>query len=334
MAIKGPVVLDRGMALFKSEMTRLRWSFTSQKKRDTLLKATSDLLRVWPETAELLDLARDLNIGIRFNEAFIGTETDGVFSRNRTTGECHIELKPFKKPEDAAIPLIHELRHLWQDRQLGLQPGKAALADRDAPFALLLSRVKEADAFAFTDLMIARINNAREDLTDSDAFAKSLGPGAELTPEQQEQVDEFLAQRIAARLPGEKEKMEQGFLRALGWMESYDRETLEKYHRRYTDPARETQAHLTEKDGAPLTLAAVRGLLRAGTMVSMPAYLDASDDAAFVQTVMGGLNADVKAVADLIAVFEKAAAKGLPAAEEQRQRLDIDRRVRKALGPG
>jgi hypothetical protein len=293
--------------------SRLRWSFTSRRKRDKLLKAACDRLRLWPETSALLDLAAEKGVAIAFDDALLGSETEGMVMRNRKTGKCRIALKPSLVPEDIAIPLIHELRHLWQEETLGLKTGEAARAEKDALTALFIMRVKEADAFAFTSLMIARLNHAQED------FIAARGM-------KDEEADEFLAARILSRLPGEREAMARDFEKALSWLDSYDAETLSEYHRRYTAPL--GAARHAEK---PLGTPAVRRLLKTGTFPDMPPYLDALDDAALEKKVMAGVRPELKEAAQLMTAFEKAAARGLGDGEDRRQRAEIARQLRDAL---
>src|SRR5471032_342644 len=113
-------------------LERLKWSLKSEKRKQKVLKDACALLRLWPETNELLTLCEKQQIGLRLNEALLGTATDGQLRHNRTTGASEIELKPYNNPQDLAVALIHELRHLWQAAQLGLAPGKAGLAEENA----------------------------------------------------------------------------------------------------------------------------------------------------------------------------------------------------------
>ena len=315
-----------------SEFARLKWSLKSEKKKQRLIDAACQFLRLWPETNGLLELARAKGIGIRFDDSLDGTDTDGVFHRNRETGECYIALKPCLEPHDIAIPLIHELRHLWQEQQLGLTPGKSGLGEKDATTALLLTRVKEADAFAFTNLMIARINHAQQDFIDSEAFGRKLlrdSGAAELSSAQQGLVDDFLAQRIANRVPAETKKMAEDFLRELGDLDSYDHSAAAEYFRRYISPTGPHLSHLTEKDGHVLGLADIRKIMQAGTFDTMPRYLADQDDAMLVQAILSGVRADLRETVSLMDAFEKAARTYAPQAELTRQQLEIGNRLLK-----
>ena len=302
----------------KKEWQRLTWSLMSEKKKQKLLDDACRLLRLWPETALLLDLAKAQGVGIRFDDSLEATDTDGFLYRNRTTDECYIALKPSPEPRDIAIPLIHELRHLWQEKELGLTPATSALGEQDARLALILTRVKEADAFAFTDLMIARINHAQEDLREQQALQKKMiaaAPSGTLTPQQQEELDDFIAARISSRIADEKIKMAENFLKHLGTLGSYDAIAATDYFRRYVSATGSGLKHLTEKDGHMIGLKEIRALLKTGTMDIMPAYFDGPDDKAFAEAVLSGVKPAVLEAVSAMEAFEKAAARAPQSAE-------------------
>jgi len=305
-----------------TEFSRLRWAFTRQKTKDMLLQDTLGLLRLLPETKALVDLAAALNIDIRFNEKFIGTDDSGATVINRTTGKVHIELKPYRAPEDILPALVHELRHVWQDHRLGLTPQTMAKGEPDARAALFLMRVKEADAYAYTSLAIARINNARAALAEGATLEKKLlqeNRGQPLTQEQEDAVSDTIAARIAANIDAEKRLAAGTFIKALTWLDSYDRETLSIYHERYTHPFYEPMKHA---DGA-LALADIRKLTTAGKGPTEISYLDHLDDRAFVEAVFKDVKTDLLETANLMAAFEKAATP-----EKKKQ---IDTKLRSAL---
>lgn len=316
----------------KAEWQRLKWSLKSEKKKQKLLDEACNLLRLWPETSELLALAKAQGVGIRFDDSLEPTDTDGVFYRNRATGESYIALKPCLDPRDIAIPLIHELRHLWQEKQLGLTPETAGLGEKDARMALIVTRVKEADAFAFTDLMITRINNVSNDLREQREFGKKLlaaSASGTLTPPQQDQLDDFLADKITSRIADEKKKTEERFLKHLGTLDSYDAIAAADYFRRYVSAAGPALAHLTEKDGAVIAVCDIRRLLKTGIMESMPPYFDAPDDKAFAEAVLSGVKPGVLEAVSAMEAFEKAASRAPAAAETQRLRAEAAARMQK-----
>jgi hypothetical protein len=296
------------------DFTQLKWSFKTQRGKQRIIDKTHQLLQNWPETAGLLDLADKHNVAIVFNENLLGTETDGQFCRNPKTGAASIELKPYTDPRDLAVPLIHELRHLWQAEQMGtVQPGKAE-------DALFLTRIKEADAFAFTNLMISRLNNAGADSRETKAFEKRLRHDNSALSEAaiSEQAQDFWSERIAGRVEAERKKMTEDFLKALTWLDSYDRETLGVYYRRHA--ASDTPVPATD----PVAMA--RRVLKTGVMPGMPPYLDELDDKSLVAAVTKGIDPEVGNVAALVTAFEKATR---PSAEA---RSDLEKELRQVSG--
>lgn len=308
------------------EMGHLRWRFMSQKKKDRLLQDTLHLLCLLPETAALLRLAAEKGIAIRFNGDFIGTDNSGVTVSSRRTGETHIELKPYAAPEDIAPALIHELRHVWQNDRLGLTAKTMGLGETDAKTALLLMRVKEADAFAYTGLAIKRLNNAAAAFAESEELRKKLlkeNGGKPLSEAQEDEISDVIAARIAARLPADRDETAAGFVKALTWLDSYDRETLGEYHGRYTHPFNSLLEHLTEKDGHAVTLAAIRSLTEAGMGPTRISYLDHLDDVEFENLVLRDVAPALLETERLMTAFEKSAT--------PENRKAIDTQLRAAL---
>lgn len=308
------------------ELSRLRWSFTSQKKKDKLLQDARQMLRLLPETAALLDLADTKNIDIRFNDDFIGTIDSGVTVTDRNTGHVHIELKPYAAPEDIVPALIHELRHVWQNDRLGLTPKTMALGEKDADTALLLMRVKEADAFAYTDIAIKRLNNAAASFAHSEKLRAQMlaeNNGQPLTERQEDQISDVIAYHIQSRLESDKKEAGEKFLEALTWLDGYDRETLSAYHRRYTTPEWEPLKHLTEKDGHVIKLADIRNLTEMGLGPTRFTYLDHLDDVEFENAILRDVAPALLETSAFMTAFEKSAA------PEKRQ--EIHDRLNKAL---
>lgn len=289
--------------------SRLRWAFTSGRKREKLLADTKRILRLLPETAALLDLADARGIDIRLDGDMIGTEDSGLTAINRTTGNISISIKPYKTPEDTVIALIHELRHVWQIEKLGITPMQIGLVESDARAALMFTRVREADAYAYTDLVIARLNNAQLALQLGAAEEKRLyaqNNGAPLTEVQQDAVSDIIAAQISKNIPVEKNIAAASFERALATLQFYDHEAMANYRRRYIDDTPPLR-HLTSQDGHALTVADLRKLTVAGEGPTFVSYLDHLDDAAFAALVLKDVAPEIKEAADLMGAFEKAA---------------------------
>jgi hypothetical protein len=294
------------------------------------MEDTQRILSLWPETKTLLDLASAQNVPIVFNGDLIGTDTDGVNIINRTAGTRQIELKPYKSPEDCAIALIHELRHLWQDVALGLTAATRGLGERDATTVVLLNRVREADAYAFTDLMIGRINHFQEDFRKSENLRAALlflHRGQPLTEGQENEVSDVIAEAITGRLPAERAAASAKFEKALSWLDSYDCEAIQSYQRRYCPPIDPGLPHMTEAQGHIVTLADIRKLCVVGEGPTRISYMDDLADQDFTALVMKDVKPSVAEVISMIEDFENAGAKNV------KQKAEIDTRLRAALKP-
>lgn len=293
------------------EMSRLRWGLMSRKKKDKLLQDTLGILRLLPETAALLDLAAAKNIPISFNPDFIGTDNSGVTVSSRTSGETRIELKPYRDPADILPALLHELRHVWQNDKLGLTPQTMGLGEKNADTALALMRVKEADAYAFTDVAIGRLNNALDAFTRSEPLREKMvkeNAGKPLTQEQEDDISDFIAARVTEKMDDDRKQAEEKFLKALTWLDSYDRETLSEYHGRYTFPTLPNIPHLTEKDGHVIRLADIRKLTEMGLGPTRFTYLDRLDDVEFENAVLRDVAPALLETSAFMTAFEKSAA--------------------------
>lgn len=310
-----------------SAYSSFRWGWTSAAKRQRLMDETLRILSVWPETRALLELAAAEKVPIAFADNLIGTETDGVNIVNRTTGERRIDIKPYKNPEDCAIALIHELRHLWQDKQLGLTALTRGLGEKDATTAIELNRVKEADAFAFTDLMIGRINHFIDDCKKAEQLRAALlflNRRQPLSEEQENEVGDMMARAVLERLPRERTALQRKFTEALTWLDSYDREAVSAYHRRYIEDPID---HMTEKQGHVVGLADIRNLCIAGEGPTRISYMDDADDKTFTALVMKDVAPPLAEVASLMDAFEKAGFRHV------KQKSEIDARLKAALKP-
>jgi hypothetical protein len=127
------------------------------------------------------------------------------------------------------------------------------------------------------------------------------------------------------RLPAERVATKVKFIQALTWLDSYDREAVSAYHRRYTHPLEDSTPHMTEKQGHVITLADIRRLCIAGDEPTKISYLDDVDDKAFTAMVMKDVAPALSEVTVLMDSFEKAAAPHV------KQKSEIDARLKAAL---
>ncbi|MDE1151497.1 MAG: hypothetical protein PW788_03075 [Micavibrio sp.] len=321
------------MSKWQERLDKLKWATTPWFSRKKKLAQAIAPLRQWPETAALLDFAESKGIPIKLSADLIGGQTAGYFTTDRNTGESHIALNPASTPADIGLVLIHELRHVWQSEMLGITPYNRHLEAADPETALFLVRVREADAYAFTNLMIARMRNAAADDTEArniaDRLEKANG-GAPLDALQQQLLQEFMLEKFMKRLPQQQFDMAQDFLWAIENMDTYDRETIVDYHTRYTHPQYATEMR---PEGTPLNTGDARKMLKLGVHENVPAYFNEVSDAQFRQAVLSSVTPEMKQAVNLIAAFEKAAARpgGIPPQGEQNFRLHVHNAVAEAV---
>ena len=320
------------MSDFSIKKAKLKWQLTPAGKRNAKLEEAIVPLRQWPETAALLDHAAANGITISFSKDLIGTHVDGHFQTDPRTGEQKIELNPDSDAAGISYVLIHELRHVWQDAMLGINPMNKAREEGDPETAIYVTRVREADAYAFTNLMITRMQHAERDSAEVRALADRLrkASGAtELDTFQAALINEYMLDKFAQRLPKQQMEMAQDFLWAIENMQPYDRDTLEKYHDRYTSP---DYAPHSKGNEPAITTSDMRRVMRMGVHQNVPDYLDNVPDAKFREMVLKGVEPNVVQAVNLMKAFEAAAAKpyGIPGPGAQNFRTFIDNSVKMA----
>ena len=280
-------------ALYRAT-ARLKWAFTPPSRKKRLLEDTMAVLNAIPETRALLDLAKAEGVSITLSGKLSGTQTLGHVLRDTRTGKMRIELAPFGAAQDLAETLIHELRHVWQHKTLCTDLGPGTREEPGAAMAALVTRVKEADAFAFSMAMIRSINYAN---------------GAD---DERPDTRRIMADMFRFAIP------------ALG---EYDRRTVRHYHDRYTHPDFEPDTHLPP--GEALDVAQLRKILKSGVTPDAPGYLDDLDDEGFTALAMAGMAPGIRETLSLMGAFERVAAKGgLPANDDRNMREHIDGKLR------
>ena len=130
----------------------------AQKKQLAVARA---LLSDIPEAAALLKMADDRGVKIAFSSKLAGTNTYGYFTCRHRLGGPHIFLNPEHRSAILAATLAHELRHMQQHIALGLMDknivNRRAVFEENIKTALIIKHVMEADAYAFEDLIFARL---------------------------------------------------------------------------------------------------------------------------------------------------------------------------------
>lgn len=318
------------MEKIKALWQRLTWAVTPPPRKDAELTAVLDVLKDIPETAALLDLAEAKGVSICFASRLIGKKTSGVFVRSTLPGNTRIELKPGRPAGEAAATLAHELRHLWQAEVLGLEGAKDLRGEYvDPATKILVTRIKEADAFAFTHYIashVQRVNRDLAELGDMLIALKGDQPKLSLTDEDRARINAHFNEKHKDREKEDIEIIRSRFLAELSDLDGYDRRALRKYHALYTHPDFDPKKKPPED--ARFELSNLRRILRAGVGTGAPDYMADMDDAALVIKILAPVASDVKNAAGLITAFEKAVAEGhLSEAENAKARQDIHKAV-------
>jgi len=263
-------------AVLQRQWSRLR---STQKKQ--ALEEVKNILRQWPETMALLQLAEDRGIPVVFDKALIGKQAKGGFIRSTKPGRSRIRLQPLRPPEQLAATLVHELRHLWQADIMGIDQNDFRREYQTPEMKLLTTRLKEADAYAFTYMIAKRIE--RQEAT---AQGKKI---------------------VVDNPAADARNMRQRFLKELRDMDSYDRNGVRKYHALFTTVAGKPKQKKPDKKGT-FSFQNLRKILRAGITTEAPDYLADMPDDILRARVLRPVSKDVKKTIRLIASFEKAVA--------------------------
>lgn len=319
------------MEKIKNFWRRLTWAVTPPSRKAAHLAAAVDMLKGIPETAALLDLAAAKGVSIGFDGRLIGKTTSGVFTRSSRAGKTRITLKPGRPVGETAATLVHELRHLWQAEVLGLDGGKDLRGEYTDPATkILVTRIKEADAFAFTHYIAQRVERMNRDLSElGEMLLKIKGdaPKLSLTDEDRARIDTHFREKHKDMQRQDMEIIRSRFLAELDDLDGYDRRALRKYHALYTHPDFEPKKKPGED--ARFELSNLRRILRAGVGNGAPDYMSDMDDAALAARILAPVANDVKAAARLMTAFEEAAADGrLAPPENIKARQDIHKAVR------
>lgn len=318
-------------------MKRLRDTFTKfgakilpQRAQRKMMNAAIGMLQEYPETRLLLELAQAKNIGVMVDKSLPRTAA-GMLRSDRETGQQYIALAPFNDPLDLALTLIHELRHVWQDEMLGLNPGNRAISEPDAETHLILRRVKEADAHAFVNLMSSRMRHMKEDMALATDMAEKLTTklGKPLTDDQQRTIAKYIGSRVENRQRAEEVQMVRDFNWALENLDNYDREAMIEYHVRYTSPQYEKQAHPPE--ASKFGLSDIRKMLKLGISPEAPGYFDHITDQHFRSAILQDVDPSIKKVSKLMVAFERISKLPLKPQEDQFHRHDIEKRLAAAV---
>lgn len=318
-----------GMQAIQKIWRKLCWGATPPWCKKRLLNDALQILDQFGETHDLLALARAEGVTISISPAMIGSGTNGHFGIG-LDGRKFIELAPRKKSTELASTLIHELRHVWQSKVMGMLDKNApSKDDNGAEFMALMTRVREADAFAFTAAMIQQMNYATRVLSEAARAAGDLLKAQGRQALTRQDIEKLQQQFKTAPVPDPRAEMERVFRHMLPALDEYDRTGLRHYHVLFTHPDFAPQPH--RKPDHPLDVAKLRQILKAGIAPDAPAYLADLDDSVFKDTVMNSIAPKIRRALSLMDAFEAAAAKGnLSANDNHALREKIHTAVRAA----
>lgn len=319
------------MGIIGRGIDKFRRKFQPEKMQRQLVDTAVSYIKNYPETQFLLQLAEQEGIGFAFDPDLKGTQEAGALTMDRKTGQQYIALNPDADPVGLAFTLIHELRHVWQNKVLGLTPQSLALSEPDIETKMLFTRVREADAHAFTNLMIRRMQADQQDKAEVQQLIAQHTKLSGAPPDefQLKLFQQYLTEKFIGRFESDAKQMVLDFAWTLENLDRYDRSALLEYHARYTSPNYDQQPH-ANPDSA-IGLKDIRRMLKLGVGDSAPSYLQNVQDADFKTAIMHDVQAPLKEAANLMATFEKAAKRGLPPADNGQYRIEIEDKLARAL---
>lgn len=285
---------------------RLRWALTSRAKKKQLEKAAIEYIRQDAEASAMLDLARKDGVTIEFDPGLTGTTALARYSVDFGSGTMKIAVNPYLTsgaqitPEKLAPALVHELRHHWQYKKIGVTPKTGNRLDGAPRLSFIFNRVAEADAYAFEDRFVHLINAQNEITTRALDDVIALGEPAQpektidaLTEIMNRQIDETvrLHKNVAAQQRAD-------FIRYLSdknLSDSYDPTQVLHLHNYHT-----ASITVSVRDVKPVTLADLKKV--------SASYLGPISDAKFEEMTLGHAHPLAAKTVDLMEQFRAAVA--------------------------
>jgi hypothetical protein len=309
------------MTPFQKNWLRLKWRLTPSLVHQKRLAQAIGILRDYPGLSDVLAMAEKDGVKICFNPDMIGTRTTGVFVMRAHDGGMAIRLRPGPPPEQLAMTLVHELRHYWQKKYLGITPENHAGRNKNAQTRLAVTRLMEADAYAFC-YVAARMTR---DLNNDFAFLEKQKNGnPRLSAAEKDALMARVQRRRERRLRRYPVLMRLRFLQKLKTLDNYDRKALRDYHAHHFKPKKKSRA------GADLfEIAHLRCMLRCGFDGNAPDYMAGVSDRALQAALLRPVRPAIRKTARLMTDFEAAARKERHSEAGQQRRQEIRARVRK-----
>lgn len=293
------------MDFLTKQKKRLQWALKSKKEKQALLDSVFELIGYSGEAQKLLDLARADGVEICFDTSLTGSRVGGFFSPSASK----IKMCPFTPEGEISTAiimaphLVHELRHYWQYKNLGLTPENFYHPERNLRTAFLLSRVFEADAFAFQHAFIGNINEIYSKIKEAD---KKILEAQEkgLSPDERDVLDKELKKLRPSRQTDATYLAEE-FIKIVK-----DKRISDAYDPKKAIYLYEAQiSGFDEVKNVPeLTISDIKKVLKAGTAENAPGYLDNLTDREFERLILGHAHREAFHAVRLMEKFKLAAA--------------------------
>ncbi len=131
-------------------MTKISRHFNRKASDQRRIQRLRNLISLVPEGRALFEFADTVGIEFRFDGRL--SRHDGGFCDDDSTIIRLNRKWPKRKCVEA---ICHEIRHIWQDHTIGHTP-----VDYLKPYEfLLLNRLKEGDAYAYSSLIVKKLNS-------------------------------------------------------------------------------------------------------------------------------------------------------------------------------
>jgi hypothetical protein len=275
------------------------WASISAETKREILESVLDTVAMHPVAALLMEMAEADGVSIMFDRSMIGGATDGVIDiLDKTVFIC-----PLRDREQLCNTVLHELRHYWQMKQVGLHIDNDAIDCRDVTMLVLINRVMEAEADAFADLM----------MRDLSAIMKAKDAGMPMSEK---------------LLMDDPRNMGQAFIDRLKNLDAgYDENMVEAYHALYLPRFGKAETKELPEGETFIDIPRLRCILKSGVTADAPAYMAGMPDETFERIIKKSISPTVARPIRLIDAFEKAAAK-MSAKESRHARMKIGKIIK------
>lgn len=286
------------------------WEALPEAEKQSRLMQTKSVIQSAPLTYGLWELAEELQMPIRFEAALIGS----VVGAQVRTEENAIHINPFPLgPLDEIVGLVHELRHVWQLRNLKLTHDTYEMVTKSSSLAhMMLVRTMEADAYAFGDLFTQHLFDIQKEI----ATETSGDRKRRLSPSEQFNVVSRLDDRKRVEYPA---VLQAAFAARLETLGTYDMWTMRANFQRYSRAEDQPSPASTSN----LTLGALKGMLKSGIEADDVNYMQGVSDLRFGAALMRDVQPGLRRALRLMKYFDCAIRKN-PAANTAQSRKKIE----------